>query len=633
MNAIVLPVVILIIASLFGFTQRKVSTQIMSALSSVASLAMVYVGMLGFSKSLELEYRIYASSSLLGSFNHLIFKVDYLSAFFLLILGTLGFCSSLYGIKYMERYSEEDVRSYNFSYPIFLLTMYLVLICWNLLWFVVFWELMTLSSQFLVAFERSDKAVRAAYKYFCMTKAGADFLVLSAVLLLLRATSFNADYSQIMAILPGYLLAHPETLYFLTFTFLVGFGVKAAMIPFHAWLPDAHPEAPSNVSALLSGVMIKLPIYMLFRVFMGFFPRSASIGLIVGIFGVMTLFFAMFYALLQSDSKRLLAFSSIDNIGYILLPMGVGIYFLASGDELFGSIVLAASLFHTINHAFFKGLLFLTAGSVLYETGTRDLNRLGGLAKKMPITAFTALMGSLAIAGIPPMNGFVSKWMMYVPILSSPKISLFGVFAIFISAVTLGAFVKYFTAIFTGSPTQERDAKEVPSLMWAPQMLLALLCMIFGIYPFLPLKFISKAMLPLNVQFSLDKIVLYPSLVLPRDASYSPLILLAFIPLVVLVLLILIPLMIKELSLWRCGGQENLNLKLPAEAYYKDFREVFGEVYKLGTWSTEQVLNLGNVGSRCCSALDFHSYSLNLMLSLSMVFVAALVLLLGGAGL
>lgn len=632
---LLIPIGILIIATLVGLSKAKIVLKIVSTLSAIASVVMIYIGVLGFRTTLELKYSLFNSSSLFASLNWLVFRVDSLSAFFLLILGILSLCASVYGIKYMEKYfDKEDMRVYTFNYPIFLLTMYLVLICWDLIWFIIFWELMSLFSQFLVAFEQSEeKAVKAAFKYFCMTKAGAEFLVLAVVLIILKVTSFNANYSEVAKILPAYLSAHPGMLYVLTFALLIGFGVKAAMVPFHSWLPDAHPEAPSNVSALLSGIMIKLPIYMLLRFFISFFPLKPEIGIVIAVFGVLTLFFSIMYALLQEDSKRLLAFSSIDNIGYILLPMGAGIYFLANGDQLFGSIALAAALFHTINHALFKGLLFLTAGSVMYETGTRDLNYLGSLAKKMPLTAFAALIGSLAIAGMPPLNGFVGKWMIYISTLSSPATSLFGIIAIFISAVTLGAFVKYFTAIFTKPAVKDIDAKEVPVLMSAPQLLLALLCIIFGIYPFIPLKMISQALDSIGVQISLSSFVIYPSLVVPKTASYSPIIIFSFLMVSTLIALLLIPSRGSVIPTWKTGRSEDLNMSMPADAYYKDFTEAFGEVYTLGNASKRFVQKVVKIGKKFGIQLEVLSYDLDSMLSLAMILIVILVAILGGVSL
>ncbi len=633
---LLIPIGILVIAALIGLSKAKIVLKIVSTLSAIASVAMICIGILGLKTTLEFKYNLFNSPSLFTSLKWLVFRVDSLSAFFLLILGILGLCASVYGIKYMEKYfGKEDMRVYTFNYPIFLLTMYLVLICWDLLWFIIFWELMSLFSQFLVAFEQSkEKAVKAAFKYFCMTKAGAEFLVLAVVLIILKVTSFNANYSEITSILPAYLSAHPGMLYALTFALLIGLGVKAAMVPFHSWLPDAHPEAPSNVSALLSGIMIKLPVYMMFRFFLGFFPRDANIGLIIASFGVVTLFFGTMYALLQTDSKRLLAYHSVGQIGYIILALGAGIYLISSGYELLGRVALMASLYHTINHAAFKGLLFLTAGSVIYTTGSRDLNYLGGLAKYMPLTAVSALIGALSIAGMPLFNGFVSKWMIYMSTLPTPTlISLFGAFALFISAVTTASFIKYFTAIFTRPPAEEIKVEEVPSSMWVSQMILAVICIAFGVYPFIPLKMISSALSSIGITVDLGALIVYPSLVIPKVGSYSPIILFAFMLISTLIALLLIPSRGNAVPTWKTGRSEDLNVSMPADGYYKDFEEAFNEVYLLGDASKGFVQKVAEIGKIFGTRFEVLSYDLDSMLSLAMILIVILVAILGGVGL
>lgn len=634
---LLVPAGILIAALLLGLAGKgRTSLYLSNILSAISSLSICYVAFLGFKKSLELKFQIYSSSSIVSSLNWLVLRVDSLSAFFLLILGILGFCASLYGIKYMEHYlNKGNVKAYNFNYPIFLLTMYLVLISWDLLWFIIFWELMSFFSQFLVAFERSnEKAIKAAFKYFYMTKAGAEFLVLTIVAVTLKVTNFNANYSEIARLLPLYLQSNPSMLYFLTFALLIGFGVKAAMIPLHSWLPDAHPEAPSNVSVLLSGVMIKMPIYMLFRFFISFFPRNAGIGILIAFFGVITLFFGTMYALLQTDSKRLLAYHSVGQIGYIILALGAGIYLISSGYELLGEVALMASLYHTINHAAFKGLLFLTAGSVIYTTDSRDLNYLGGLARYMPLTAISALIGALSIAGMPPFNGFVSKWMIYMSTLPTPTlISLFGVFALFISAVTTASFIKYFTAIFARPPAEEIEAKEVPPSMWIAQMILAGICTVFGIYPFLPLKMISSALSSIGLTVNLDALIFYPSLVVPKTGSYSPIIIFAFLLVSTLITLMLVPSRGEVVSTWKTGRTEDLKMSMPASGYYKDFEDSFSEVYASGNASKRFVQKVSEIGRMVGTKFEALSYDLDSMLSIAMILIVILVAVLGGVGL
>lgn len=630
---LLVPVGILITTLLLGlFGKGKPSLHLSNILSAISSLSICYVAFLGFKKSLELKFQIYSSSSIISSLNWLVLRVDPLSAFFLLILGILGFCASLYGIKYMEHYlNKGNVKTYNFNYPIFLLTMYLVMISWDLLWFIIFWELMSLFSQFLVAFERSnEKAIRAAFKYFYMTKAGAEFLVLTIVAVILKVTNFNANYSEVARLLPLYLQSNPSTLYFLTFALLIGFGVKAAMVPLHSWLPDAHPEAPSNVSALLSGIMIKLPIYMLLRFFLSFFPLNPDIGIVIALFGTLTMFFGTMYALKQADSKRLLAYHSVGQIGYVIFALGAGIYLLSEGYTTLGALALMASLFHALNHALFKGLLFLTAGSVIYRTGSRDLDDLGGLARFMPITAFTALIGSLSIVGVPPFNGFVSKWMIYVSTLPTP-VSLFGVMALFIGAVTTASFVKYFTSIFVRPPTKEIVVKEVPALMFAPQLILATLCVLFGVYPFVPLKMVSHALS--SVDISLVSLVVYPSLVMPKIGNYSPLVVFVFLLLSTTTVLLLLPSRGKVMPIWKTGRADQFNVGMPAEAYYKEFKETFNEAYMLGKVSGTFLQKLVKTGRAFGTKFEILSYNFDSIFFPAMLLMVVLVIVLGGVGL
>jgi len=485
---------------------------------------------------------------------------------------------------------------------------------------------MTLFSQFLVAFERNEKAVRAAFKYFCMTKAGADFMLLAIIVMIIK-TAGTADYSGISQVLPSYLLHHQVETYVIATGMLVGLGVKAAMVPFHSWLPDAYMEAPSNVSSLLSGVMEKMPIYMMFVVFLKFLPLDKYLGLGIALMGTLTLFFA----LKQTDSKRLLAYHSVGQIGYVILALGAGIYLLSTGDTLLGAVALAASLYHAINHATFKGLLFLTAGSVVYRTGSRDLDYLGGLAKFMPITALTALIGALSIAGMPPLNGFVSKWMIYVSTLpTSTVLSLFGAFALFISSVTTASFVKYFTTIFTRPPLEGIEVKEVPPTMWIPQGILAFICFVFGIYPKLPLGLISKALTSLGVKAPALKT--FPGVVVPNTGNIEPLAI--FIVILALGTAFWAVTYSKVvLPVWTTGTRKPLAMRLPASSYYASFEEEFEEVYSLGGWTQRIVGSMWKTIRKLAVLYEVRSYQADMMMVASAITLLIMILILGGVSL
>ena len=339
-------------------------------------------------------------------------RVDPLSAIFLAIVALVALASTLYSVRYMEHYTRDKVGAF---YPLLLLcvaSMIGVLVSADLLCFLVFWESMTLTSYFLVTYERESAASqRAGLKYFVITH-GATLCMVAAALLLWRTSgSFHFDAAR--QTLRGLLATQPFEAHLVTFLFFLGFATKAGILPMGDWLPDAHPVAPSGMSAMLSGVLVKLGIYGLVRLFCSFLVPSPSLriwGIAVALAGTASLFVGTLTALRQTDIKRLMAFHTIGQIGYICLGLGVGAYCLAA-SPLLASIGLAGAILHAVNHACFKSCLFLGAGSVLYRTGTRNMDQLGGLARSMPYTAGSTTVASLSIAGVPPFNGFTSKWL------------------------------------------------------------------------------------------------------------------------------------------------------------------------------------------------------------------------------
>jgi hydrogenase-4 component B len=374
--------------------------------------------------------------------------------------------------------------------------------------FFVFWEFMTLTSYLLVIFEREKRGnLKAGFKYFLLTHIGTACMFIGAIVLWTQGKSF--DFNEIRGVFETYIAGHSGLVHIVLLLFFVGFATKAAILPFGVWLPDAHPAAPSGVSAILSGVMIKMGIYGLLRVFVSLCPNSHASyiwGSIIAVFGAVSLFVATLTALIQEDSKRLLAFHSIGQVGYIFLSLGMGIAFLPISPVI-SAVALIAGLYHLINHACFKSLLFLNAGSILYRTGTRDLNAIGGLHKLMPLTATTALVASLSISGMPIFNGFMSKWLIFqVTILggiSQPLYIVLGLFALFTSAVTLASFIKFMATSFWGKipdGLKKQPIKEVPLTMKIPQVGLATLCLFLGILPVVvvPILYTSVASLGLS---------------------------------------------------------------------------------------------------------------------------------------
>jgi len=324
------------------------------------------------------------------------------------------------------------------------------------------------------------------------------------------------DFDTVSANLPLMLSTRPIATAFAFALFLVGFGIKMGMWPFgQVWLPDAHPAAPSPVSAMLSGVMIKTGVYGLMRYFLWLVPQRAqadyplaSWGLLIAVLGTITLFTGTIQALKQEQSKRLLAFHSIGQIGYILLGTGACMALLPlSGPRMamLATIAFFGALFHVLNHGLFKGLLFLNAGSMLHATGTQDLNKMGGLIRFMPLTAITALIASFSISGVPLFNGFVSKWSIYVATVQGSAgaryLAVCAVIAILTSVLTLASFIKFFGASFlsrTSALVNEqavtRGRLEVPWMMQVPQLFLAFLCVLMGVVPALGFRLMQLAL-------------------------------------------------------------------------------------------------------------------------------------------
>jgi hydrogenase-4 component B len=412
-------------------------------------------------------------------------RLDGISAFFLALLAVIGGAGSLYSREYWSDAAHpRSARSGRAWWSAFVGSMGLVLLSANGLHFLIGWEIYTVCAYFLITRERQRREVRqAGWLYFAASHAGT--LCLFAFFALLAARTGGWELG------PWRDRADLAPLFWLA---LAGFGLKAGMFPLHIWLPSAHANAPSHVSALLSGVTIKMGIYGLVR-FSSWLPVPEAAAWTVVTLGIVSAVLGVAFALGQHDLKRLLAYHSVENIGIILIGLGFALVASASGNAAWGQLALAGGLLHVWNHGLFKALLFLGAGSVLHATGTREMSRLGGLWRAMPWTAGCFTLGAIAISGLPPLNGFISEWLVYLGLFDAVSARGSAAWGAAPAAVLLGAtgalalacFVKVCGVVFLGLPRSEAatHAHECGWLMRVPMLALGTACVSIGLLPVL----------------------------------------------------------------------------------------------------------------------------------------------------
>ncbi len=421
-------------------------------------------------------------------------RLDALSGFFLVLSGITTCAISLDLAGYRQREHYPAAARIGLQYHILLASVALIFIADDAYLFMIAWEAMALSSYFLVVTDHRTAAVReAGFLYLLIEHVGALAILVAFGILASRAapgTPLAYSFGALHAAAPGPMMA--GVVFVLA---LIGFGAKAGLLPLHVWLPEAHPVAPSPISALLSGVLLKVGIYGLLRVVFTLLPAPAPWwGVTVLVVGLATALFGALLSAVQSDMKRLLAYSSVENIGLIAAGIGLALLFLAYGLTVLAALALIAALYHSLNHAFFKSLLFLGTGSVLHATGERNLGRLGGLIHRMPQTALGMLIGTLAIAGVPPLNGFVSEWLMLQAFLKAtalPRpylamaIPLGAALTALVAGLAAYVMVKFYGIVFLGRPREARLASATESGVWerAALGMLAVFCVAAGLLP------------------------------------------------------------------------------------------------------------------------------------------------------
>src|SRR5271169_551017 len=523
-------------------------------------------------------------------------RLDPLSAFFLILLGVASFGVSLFSSGYFRYMEGKTLALLCLEYHLFLVGMALVLLADDAYMFMVAWEVMALTSYFLVTTEHEKPDIRkAGFLYLLIAHVGAIAILLSFGVMQgghgIGAYTFDAMR-----------LAQPAS-FWASVAFvlaLFGFGAKAGVVPMHVWLPEAHPAAPSPVSALLSGVMLKTAIYGILRVTFDLLHTqllwwgvlALTLGLVTAIFGVM-------FAAVQGDMKRLLAYSSIENIGLLLVGIGLTIIFHVYDKNALAALSLTATLYHSLNHACFKSLLFVGTGSILHATGERNMGRLGGLIHHMPWASVLMLVGVLAIAGLPPFNGFVSEWLLLQAFLLSPGLPnsyinmLVPVAAAVIAlAAALAAYVmvKFYGVIFLGQRREPglEHAHDAGHWERAGMIWLALLCVLLGLAPVFVVQhidYISHMLLGAQLgNAATDWMFLAP--VNTDRASYSPL----YFLLAVLGVVQLTILLVRHLyhgrsrrgPAWDCGfPAQNARMQDTAEGFGQPIRRIFEPFFKI----------------------------------------------------
>jgi len=525
------------------------------------------------------------------------FVVDKLSAFFVLIISLIALLASIYGLGYIKHfYKKYNLGVLEFFYNIFLAGMLLVVTAHNSFFFLIVWEIMSLASYFLVIFENNDKDnIKAGSLYFIMTHIGTAFIML-AFLLLYQATG-SLDFDVIKENV-GQI---PLLIKNLVFIFaLVGFGTKAGIIPFHIWLPSAHPAAPTHVSALMSGVMIKTGIYMFIRLFVEVLSGTELWwGVTILIIGIFSSLLGVLYALTEHDIKRLLAYHSIENIGIILLGLGSTLIFISLNLKTLAALSLVAALFHTLNHATFKALLFMGAGSVISQTHTRNMEEYGGLIKFMPQTAFYFLIGSLAISALPPFNGFFSEWLTFQTLFSGVEISDIFTKLIFILAagglaftggLATACFVKAFGVTFLARPRSGKvlQAKESAFSLCFSMGTLALITLVLGIFAGAVSKIILGVVHNLNVFQQVSSAFFVPGKTFVLSNGFAtvstPMIFLIF-SVVLLSVYGIIKILTKKRKVkisctWDCGTKLKPRMEITATGFARSIITIFKGVLK-----------------------------------------------------
>lgn len=469
---VVVPLVVAFLLPVFGKKGKVWATLVANMVTiSLLALAVACVGKTGI-------YEVGNWSSRVG----IVLVLDGLASLMLLAVNVVAAAAMLFSVRYMEQYTAKP--KYLSLFLLMVAGMNGVVITGDVFNLYVFLEIASIASYALVGFGCEHEELEASFKYMVLGSVASSLILLGIALVYGNTGALNMAYIA-RAIQQSGVNAG---LAFAMSLFITGFGLKAALVPFHAWLPDAHPSAPAPISAMLSGVLIKaLGVYALSRLIFNVFGVSIPVGWVLIALGVLSMVVGVFLAVGQWDFKRLLAYHSISQMGYVVLGIGLGALILAKGgNPLWASLAILGGLFHLVNHAVFKSLLFLTSGSVEMATGTRQLKQMGGLVERMPYTRAACTIASAAIAGVPPFNGFWSKLIL---VMAAVQAGFFGLAAVtvVVSLVTLLSFLKVQRYVFLGElPAALQNTHETGGSMVTAMLFLASLCLLMSLLVLVP---------------------------------------------------------------------------------------------------------------------------------------------------
>jgi multicomponent Na+:H+ antiporter subunit D len=458
---IIIPMLLAGLLPLLG----KISKRFLPDLLANATMLFLLVFSILYARPLVANGGVIQQAFWFGAPLNIRLLLDGFSVLMLFTISLVSFAVTLYSINYMEHYGAK--ANYYALLLMMIAGMNGLVLCSDLFSIYVFLEVAAIASYALVAFSQAQDGLEASFKYLMLSAVGSAFILLSIAIIfgLTGGVSFGTVAQGLKTLNIKYVVG------FCSGLFLMGFGLKAAIVPFHSWLPDAHPSAPAPISAMLSGVLIKVSgVYAMMRVFLNVFGLNPALTTVLTVLGIISIFVGALAAIGQDDIKRMLAYSSISQIGYVILGFGIGT-----------PLGILGGLFHLLNHAMFKSLLFLNSGAIEQSTGTRSLKKMGGLAKRMPLTAATSTIASLSIAGVPPLNGFWSKLLIIIALVQA-KMVVLAVLAVLGSVITLWYYLVLQHQAFFGQLNETwKTVKEAPFWMSASTVLLALLCIVTGL--------------------------------------------------------------------------------------------------------------------------------------------------------